>query len=636
MLNPKNLDYKMLKFSAGLEIHHQLQTKRKLFCYCSPEITSELMKNPEFTFERRFRAVMGEMGDFDAGMLVEVEKGYQVVYHASNKHICTYESDETPPFWPDTEAIEIGIQLSKLFKCTSPVDEYQVNRKQYLDGSITTGFQRTMIVARDGEIELKSGKKVRISNILIEEDAARKIKTEDRARTVFYNLDRLGIPLTEIITNHNDIATPMELTEAAKIIGLNCRISGRVKRGIGTVRQDINISIEGGARVELKGAQNIKMFKKYCDHEICRQDALLNVQKEMLALGLTEDRFDDTFVELYQLFDDLDRETTVFGVSLPLIEQILLKEVQPGKDFGMEIFEKCILISGIQSNELFHSGELQDVSLRRQFQKESLFITKEQDSKIREALSIQTGDAYIACKGPYKRVIKALKIAIKRVKLALNGVPEETRRVLVNGNNEFLRVIHGKERLYPDTDTPPIYIEKERKKEVLSRVNKSFNEYYNFYRMKNLTFAKLSQLIRTNRLFIFEKLVEEVGVSIHAAYHLLHDVPVSLRRKGLNLNSIDEEVYFEIGKHLKNRNISKKLLIEVLTTCSQYKEKTEQINSISKYLHKDITDDDVKTIIKKLKVFPQSHSRNWHIGKALEELEHRYDIRKFLKLMEES
>ena len=199
MLDPENIDYKALGFKAGLEIHHQIKSKRKLFCHCPAELSQQLQKEPEFTFHRRFRAVMGEMGDFDPGMLVEVEKGYLVIYHANDDHVCTYEMDETPPFWTDEESIDVGFHLASLFKCESPAQEIMVNRKQYLDGSITTGFQRTFIVARDGHVELLGGKKVRISNILIEEDSARKIKTEDRGRTVYYNLDRLGVPLTEML-----------------------------------------------------------------------------------------------------------------------------------------------------------------------------------------------------------------------------------------------------------------------------------------------------------------------------------------------------------------------------------------------------------------------------------------------------
>ena len=163
MLDPNNIEFKELGFRAGLEIHHQLKSKRKLFCRCPAELSVVLQKAPEYTFKRRFRAVMGEMGDFDPGMLVEVEKGYLVTYHADSEHVCTYEMDETPPFEPDEETIDAGFYIANLFHCRSPVEEIVFNRKQYLDGSITTGFQRTCIVARDGFVELINGKKISIT-----------------------------------------------------------------------------------------------------------------------------------------------------------------------------------------------------------------------------------------------------------------------------------------------------------------------------------------------------------------------------------------------------------------------------------------------------------------------------------------
>jgi len=283
MLDPANIDYKSLGFKAGLEIHHQLKAKRKLFCYCPAERDAELQKKPEFIFHRRFRAVMREMGDFDPGMLVEVEKGYLVIYHANDEHVCTYELDETPPFWIDENSIDTGFHLAALFNCKSPTQEIVVNRKQYLDGSITTGFQRTFIIARDGHVELPGGKKVSITNILIEEDSARKIKTEDRGRTVYYNLDRLGIPLTEIITDHMDIDTPEELALTAKMIGLNLRITGLVMRGIGVARQDVNISITGGVRAELKGVQNMACFRNTAPVRCAGNLHLLKSRRSLLA-----------------------------------------------------------------------------------------------------------------------------------------------------------------------------------------------------------------------------------------------------------------------------------------------------------------------------------------------------------------
>jgi len=262
-LDPRNVDFKGLGFHAGIEVHHQIRSERKLFCRCPPVLEDD-PKNMDYSFYRYFRPVLGEMGDFDPGMLVEFEKGYRVIYFACERNTCTYEMDETPPFYPDMKAIKEGFILALYFNCSALAEEVVVNRKQYLDGSITTGFQRTFIVGRDGWVPV-NGKKVRISNVHIEEDAARRVNWYDTAsRTVYFNLDRLGIPLTEVISDHRDVESPGELVELAKQIGRVLRVSRIGRRGIGVVRQDVNLSIEGGNRAEIKGVQDLSMFDLMC------------------------------------------------------------------------------------------------------------------------------------------------------------------------------------------------------------------------------------------------------------------------------------------------------------------------------------------------------------------------------------
>jgi glutamyl-tRNA(Gln) amidotransferase subunit E len=532
MLNPDNINFRAMGFRAGLEIHHQIKSKRKLFCYCQAELSQDLQKVPQFVFHRRFRAVMGEMGDFDPGMLVEVEKGYLVIYHANDEHVCTYEMDETPPFWIDHESIDVGFNLASLFKCESPAQEIVVNRKQYLDGSITTGFQRTFIVARDGHVELSNGKKIPITNILIEEDSARKIKTEDRGRTVYYNLDRLGVPLTEIITDHRAIDNPEDLVQTARMIGLNLRVTGLVRRGIGVARQDVNISIDGGNRAELKGVQDLAMLPTYCAHEVCRQAALIDINSKLGGLKITKNDFEHNYIEIGHLFKTLADGEKVFAIRLPKFEKILLAEVQPQKDFGFEIFEKCNLITGIQYNEMFHSGEMKPESIRRKNEPASLFIDVKTDAKIRKILNLAKDDAYVAARGSEKPVLHTLKKVVERCKQAFEGVPQETRRVLANGNNEFLRVIHGKERLYPDTDTPLVPYPMEKYEQIRSKPINRPLELLAKYDDRGLTLDKLELIIREEHVPQFIKLVDDGNASVSLAFRLLIEIPRWLARNG--------------------------------------------------------------------------------------------------------
>ena len=601
MLNPHDIDFKALGFRAGLEIHHQLKSKRKLFCRCPAELSTVLQKEPEYTFQRRFRAVMGEMGDYDPGMLVEVEKGYLVTYHADSEHICTYEMDETPPFEPDEEAIDAAFHIAFLFHCRSPVDEIVVNRKQYLDGSITTGFQRTCIVARDGYVEILNGKKIPITNILVEEDAARKIRTEDRARSVYYNLDRLGVPLTEIITDHRAIDTPEELMETARMIGMNLRTTGLVRRGIGAVRQDVNLSIAGGRRVEIKGVQDLSIFPKMCALEVCRQQALIDIASTLAKCSIEKEDIDHTYVDISHLFSDLIDGDSAFAVRIPSFEDILLTEIQPGKDLGFEIFEKCRLITGIQDNELFHSGEIRNDAIRAKHHPEDLFIDQNADLEIRRILVLDHGDAYIASRGPTNRVFHALKKAVERCKLVFDGVPEETRRMLPNGNNEFLRVIHGKERLYPDTDTPPIPYPREKTDTIMTNIGPRPLEMGEKYRTSGLTFHQLSDLIRADQIPLFHRLVIDLEMPASLVYHVIHDVCTHLRRKGFQTSSLNDEVMIRLIEAVYKRNLPRAILFPLLADMCGYpdteKGRETQMDLVDSAIENQLSVNQIRSIV---------------------------------------
>ncbi|MFX1463805.1 MAG: Glu-tRNA(Gln) amidotransferase GatDE subunit E, partial [Promethearchaeota archaeon] len=240
----EEFDYEKLGLKCGLEIHQQLDTEKKLFCRCPAELQGN--REPDFTTTREMRPVLGELGTYDKAMLTEYEKGMQIVYEGYNDVICTYELDDTPPFSCNEEARKVALQIAMLLYANI-IEEMHVCRKNYLDGSVPCGFQRTMILGTDGYIPLENGKKIRIDILSLEEEAARKIKTENK--TNFFRLDRLGIPLVEVTTKP-DINNPYECRECAERIGL-LLWSTNVKKVIGSIRQDINVSIKAGTRIEI-------------------------------------------------------------------------------------------------------------------------------------------------------------------------------------------------------------------------------------------------------------------------------------------------------------------------------------------------------------------------------------------------
>ena len=246
----KEFNYEKLGLKCGLEIHQQLDTEKKLFCRCPAKLQGT--REPDFTLTRKMRPVLGEMGTYDKAMLTEYEKGMGITYEGYNDVVCTYELDDTPPFSCNDEARRIALQIAMLVNANI-IEEMHVCRKNYLDGSVPGGFQRTMILGTDGYIPLENGKKIRIDILSLEEEAARKIKTENK--TNFFRLDRLGIPLVEVTTKP-DISTPDECRECAERIGL-LLWSTNVKKVLGSIRQDVNVSIEAGTRIEIKGVQKL-------------------------------------------------------------------------------------------------------------------------------------------------------------------------------------------------------------------------------------------------------------------------------------------------------------------------------------------------------------------------------------------
>ncbi|MEM2757398.1 MAG: Glu-tRNA(Gln) amidotransferase subunit GatE, partial [Sulfolobales archaeon] len=268
------INYDEVGLQVGLEVHQQLDTSSKLFCRC-PTKLFEGSDEDIAKIERYLRIARSETGEVDPAALYEYMKGKKMVYLIPKGHVCAVELDEEPPHELNREALSIAVGISIGFK-SKIVDEVHVMRKIVVDGSNTTGFQRTAIIALGGEMPDDEGV-VRIQTICLEEDAARKVKEIDGS--IIYNLDRLGIPLIEISTAP-DIRTPEQTLRVASRIGLMLRLTGKAKRGLGTIRQDINVSIRGGSKIEIKGIQNLEIIDKVVEYEVMRQLSLLRIRDE--------------------------------------------------------------------------------------------------------------------------------------------------------------------------------------------------------------------------------------------------------------------------------------------------------------------------------------------------------------------
>ena len=257
------IDYEKIGFRCGLEIHQQLETN-KLFCNCPSLVNDE--NKPDVIVKRRLRVVVGESGEKDIAAEYEKIKNKEFIYESCSSSSCLIELDEEPPLELNKEALMISLEIALLLKCKI-VDKINVMRKIVIDGSNPTGFQRTMLIGYDGEINTSRGI-VKVESLCLEEEAAKKIRDDENSIT--YRLDRLGIPLVEIATDAS-IKDNEHAKETASIIGMILRSTEEVKRGIGSIRQDLNISIKKHPRVEVKGFQELKDIPKAVELEVGRQ-----------------------------------------------------------------------------------------------------------------------------------------------------------------------------------------------------------------------------------------------------------------------------------------------------------------------------------------------------------------------------
>jgi glutamyl-tRNA(Gln) amidotransferase subunit E len=444
--------YRALGFKSGLEIHQQLLTKQKLFCNCPAGIYQH-EKEYDAEVIRHMRPTLSEMGEYDGTALMEKKTRKNIVYRLAYETACTYDIDDTPPFVLDGEALGISVEIALMLNLNI-VGELHITRKQYLDGSIPTGFQRTGIIGIEGDIQLRSGR-VRIIQMTLEEDSCREVSDLGHWRT--YTTDRLGMPLIETVT-YPDMETPDRVAEAAQYLRYLTRSSSKVRTGIGAARQDVNVSVRGGTRVEIKGVAHINWIPALTHVEAFRQKALLTIRDELRDRGvdkapwnvnhldLSEDTFDIAYEPVRQAYMQGHR---VVAINLPLFKSLLSFFTQPGKSFFDELSDRVKVIACLEKPNLICSEPLGE-----NFKFDGW-------KKVRAALGASNDDAQVIVWGPGEDVATAIETIYERCVMACEGVPNETRKSFADGTTIFERVLPGPDRMYPDTDSAPIPIEDE-------------------------------------------------------------------------------------------------------------------------------------------------------------------------------
>ncbi len=466
-------DYDAIGFLAGLEVHQQLLTTSKLFCRCP---AGRRFEHADAEVLRHMRPTLSELGEYDGTALMEFKTRKEIVYLLERRTVCTYEMDDTPPFPVDEEAVRIAVELAMLFDLKL-VSELHVMRKQYLDGSIPTGFQRTAMVGLGGSVpfrvpELGVDRPLTIRQLSLEEDSCREVS--DVGHRIVFRADRLGVPLTEVVTEP-ELRTPWELQAAGRLIASAARATGHVRRGPGAARQDVNVSVAGGRRVEIKGVPRHRGLPLLVHIEAFRQLALLRVQAELERRGVTTALLplpgdDAPAWESSTLVADasgtlartghtplrsaLDRGETAVAVRLPGFAGLLDQPTQTGIPFGRELAERVQVIAcPVHRPFMAWNGSAVRGGLER-----ATTLSHAHWREVERALGADTGDAIVVVWAPEADADTAAREILIRAREALAGVPAETRQARADGTTGFERILPGPDRMYPDTDTPPLPI----------------------------------------------------------------------------------------------------------------------------------------------------------------------------------
>ena len=516
-------DYAAAGFKSGLEIHQQLLTGKKLFCRCpagrySPKFDAEIL--------RHMRPTLSELGEYDGTALMEFKTKKEIIYRINRETVCTYEMDDTPPFMINEEALDIALGIGQLYDCAM-IDELHIARKQYLDGSIPTGFQRTTIVGVDGRVPFKD-RSVRIVQLGLEEDACREVSDVGHRRT--YLTDRLGMPLIETVTAP-DMRTPQEAAEVAQLLRRIVRSTGRVRTGIGAAREDVNVSVTGGTRIEIKGVPRIPRIPLLTYNEAMRQWNLLRLRAELASRGITTSSFAASSEDVtkvlrrtsYQpLQTALAGGAVIHGVRLNGFKGFLRWQTQTNTYFSQEISDRVRVVACLTTlPNILHSDSRGEA------------LTSAEWLALKKALSAEDNDTLVIVWGPEVDARTGAQEVILRAKEATIGIPSETRQALRDGTNGFERILPGPDRMYPDTDLPPKRITAERLEAIRAGLPPRITEHEAWYRTIGVPADLVEYLSVSGQARLFETAVKEWGLKAVLAAVVLAQYPKRLRTKGL-------------------------------------------------------------------------------------------------------
>jgi glutamyl-tRNA(Gln) amidotransferase subunit E len=540
-------DFDSLKVKVGFEIHQQLNTASKLFCNCS---CNDANGNYDYNFIRILRPTKSELGNFDKAALFEYAKMNTIKYYSRIGLSCLVDADEEPPHDVNKDALDT-VLLFSLALNSNIVDEIHVMRKLVIDGSNVSGFQRTMLISSGGYLKVDN-KRIGVQSICLEEDAAKLLPHSDSFKE--YGLDRLGIPLVEIALEPVT-GKPEEIVNVALTLGRLLRSSKRVSRGLGSIRQDVNISVDDGQIVEVKGVQQLSQLVKVLDYETKRQFGLIKIAEEFKKRHIEDDFIGDKIQDITYLFKNsssniikkiLKASNSIFlSIRLKGLNNLIGYEPIAGIRLGKELgeFVRFFGLGGI-----FHSDELPNYG-----------ITTKDIENIKELMCISNNDAFLIIGGDEKKINIVLEPLIRRICQFKDGVVAETRSATMDGSTLFLRPRPGSSRMYPETDILPIPVDSKLLYDLKQEIPLAWDDLINQMMQKYSLNKKLSEHIFDSQYYdIFEKITSTSKnvTPTFIASKLTEDI-VSLSRNNLDKSLLTDDILIEVFDQLDKGSIAK-------------------------------------------------------------------------------
>lgn len=611
-------DYSEIGFKSGLEIHQQLLTDKKLFCRCP---AGQYGKDYNAEILRHMRPTLSEMGVYDGTALMEFKTHKNIIYQINRKTVCTYEMDDTPPFLMNDEALDIAIGIGMLFGCNI-VDEIHIARKQYLDGSIPTGFQRTAIFALDGKIPYKE-RDVKIVQMSIEEDSCREVSDIGHERV--YLTDRLGMPLIETVTEPA-MKTPDEVADVAWICSNLVRSTHKVRRGLGTAREDVNVSVEGGTRVEIKGVSKISKIPLLTYNEAMRQWNLLRLREELKKRGITTETFEAESADITSLLKNphyaplksaVENNLLIKCVTLKGFAELLHWQTQTDTYFSKEISDRVRVIACLTTiPNLIHSDSKSDT------------ITSSDWHRVKKFVNASDSDTLVIVWGNEADSETAINEIIIRAKEATVGIPSETRQALRDGTNGFERILPGADRMYPDTDLPPKKILDERLENIRKWLPEKFWERKNWYKELGIPGDTIADLSVSNYAPLFKSAVVEWKANPVTVAVILTQYLKRLKKEGRNVELLNEENLSRIIKSYADGLLLREAILPAMQNTVELGVFTEEIIP-SQISVEELKNEILKASeeISKLKIRKPEKKVNIIIGHLMRKLRGRISVK---------